>query len=204
LSAGGFIIASAKHSTGGVSAEGEKAAEKAFCRIFLKSEKLKWGRGNKSVGLCFQKSQCCWERSEPFSLTVSTESVPWPFEKDAASFFWPLLLSFSSLMYSDFFLLKCTKVCVLRGMACGSANYCWHVVHLIMCFLLHFSTVGVLKTVFTNEPFRAVVLWLLHLPLKAEGSLEHTVIFFLPIRLVLTLPGRSIPSTSVIAFHARQ
>jgi len=73
-----------------------------------------------------------------------------------------------------------------------------------MCFLLHFSTVGVLKTVFTNEPFRAVVLWLLHLPLKAEGSLEHTVIFFLPIRLVLTLPGRSIPSTSVIAFHARQ
>ena len=88
-------------------------------------------------------------------------------------------------------------------MAYGAANYHLHVVHLIMCFLLYSSTVGVLITLSTNELFRAVVLCgLLYLPRNAEGFLERTVIL-LAIQLVRILPGHSVPSKSVIAFSSR-
>lgn len=93
---------------------------------------------------------------------------------------------------------------MLHGMAYGAANSRLCVVHLIMCVLLYSSTVGVLITLSANELFRAVVLCgLLHLPHKAEGFLERTVIL-LAICLVLFLPGHSVPSTSVIAFSSRQ
>lgn len=106
----------------------------------------------------------CWHRTGAL--------VFW--EKMQPLFIWPLPLSFSFLMYSNFFLLKCTKAWALCGTVYGAANDLLCVVHLIMCFLLYSSTVGLLITSSTNELFRAVVLVGFNISLAKQRAFLNT------------------------------
>lgn len=162
-----------------MNAEGEKAVKKAFCRIFRKSEKLKWGEET-SQWVCVSRNPSDAEKDqEPFSVAVSTNlplSLP---GEDAAPF---LLVTATFLLLSNVF--KFVYIEVYKSLSaawdglqsCEPSFACCSSYNVFSALHLHWD---VLKTLPTNEVFRAVVLCgLLHLPHRAEGFLECTVIFW--------------------------
>lgn len=97
--------------------------------------------------------------------------------EDAAPF---LLVTDTFLLFSNVFKFVYIEVYKSLSAAWDGSRGCesLFLCYLIMCFLLYTSIVDVLKTLLTNEVFRVVVLCgFLHLPHRAEGFLECTVIF---------------------------
>lgn len=151
--------------------------KKALCRIFLKSEKLKSERGNKSVGLCFQKSQWCWE-DQSYSVWLSVMNLSLSLLGEGAASLLPATATFRLSNVFKFIFIEVYKTlstawdglwsCELSFACCSSYN-------VFSVLLLH---CGCVNNFTTNELFRAVVICgLLHLPRKAEGFLELSDFF---------------------------